>query len=43
MDFKKAFLIAILAGSSAIALMSQAWAEREVQRPAENAAAAKSL
>ncbi|MEX0303571.1 MAG: hypothetical protein AB3N24_14230 [Leisingera sp.] len=43
MDFKKTFLVVVLAGSTAIALMSQAWAVNQA-KPAETAEeAARSL
>ncbi|UWQ34132.1 hypothetical protein K3555_06440 [Leisingera sp. M527] len=42
-DFKKLFLIAVLGGSTAIVLMSQAWADRHPQSLKVSAQAAKSL
>ncbi|WP_281172020.1 MULTISPECIES: hypothetical protein [Leisingera] len=43
MDFKKLFLIGVLGGSTAIVLMSQAWADRQAQPAMVSAQAAKSL
>ncbi|WP_291728666.1 hypothetical protein [Leisingera sp. F5] len=43
MDFKKLFLIAVLGGSTAIVVMSQAWADRQAQSAEVPAQAAKSL
>ncbi|WP_275041756.1 hypothetical protein [Leisingera sp. ANG-M1] len=43
MDFKKTFLIVVLAGSTAIALMSQAWAVNHADPGQEAEEPAKSL
>ncbi|WP_323781764.1 hypothetical protein [Leisingera sp.] len=43
MDFRKLFLIAVLGGSTAIVLMTQAWADWQTQPAEVSAQAAKSL